>query len=195
MSRDQWNIPPATLGLAELIDLIADARDRSTSLGPVSVMTTNFDRPPGLEFRKPHGAQSPKRFAPSSGSFGTHLLSVEPTVGISKHKARGSASFDHELPPMHGAVMCGADHDQPVGIMVAAFGARPQMMDVHEGRMAATPDRTASIVAPHDQVTYGRRHVLRRVGRAQSGLRVAFDATSGIHVTHTPACVATNASW
>src|SRR5882672_3463850 len=85
---------------------------------------------------------------------------------MSKDETGGDPALDDELPSMLSSVVRGAQGDEHVGIMVAAFGARDDVVEIQKNRVAAAGHDAASAVAAKDFATHGRWDVLVGATRA-----------------------------
>jgi hypothetical protein len=86
--------------------------------------------------------------------------SVGRTVGVTEDKTGGDSAFDDELPSVLSPVVSGAQGDKRVGIVIAALGAKDDVVQIQKNRVAATGHDTASAVASKDFAAHRRWDVL-----------------------------------
>src|SRR5262249_48721292 len=79
------------------------------------------------------------------------------------------APFDRELPAMHGAMVRRAQHDQSIGIVVAAFGAKLHVMHVEKNSVTAAWDGAPTVISSHDLAPDRRGNILARSSRRLGG--------------------------
>src|SRR5258707_13698378 len=101
------------------------------------------------------------------GSDGVGDAAVRRTIGVAEDQSAGDSALDDQLTSVLCAVMGGAQRDQCVGIVVAALGAKDDVVKIEKGPMAATRHDAASPVASDNLTAHGRWNVL---ARARSGV-------------------------
>src|SRR5688572_1521455 len=82
---------------------------------------------------------------------------------------------------MHGAMVGAAEYDEAVRVVIAALGARLQVVHIDEMRVLAARNDTAPVIAPYHLPSHGGWNVLGRSPRdAPVGV---FDAADALGVT------------
>jgi hypothetical protein len=107
-------------------------------------------------------------------------------ISMSKREACRSSTFNDELPSVHCAVVCRAQDDEPIRIVVPAFGSRRDVMNVEENAVTATRNCASAAVSPHDMAADCGRNLLARAGVALreggTSIQVAVCGGSIAHV-------------
>jgi hypothetical protein len=85
---------------------------------------------------------------------------------VAKHETGRHAPFKDELSAVLGTVMRGAEDDECVGVVSAAFGTKSHVVEVHENRVGTAWNDAPAAVPPHDFAPDGWRDVLSRSRRA-----------------------------
>ncbi len=87
---------------------------------------------------------------------------VRRTIGVAEDQSAGDSALDDELTSVLGAVVAGAQRDECVGIVVAALGAKDDVVEIEKDTVAATRHGAASPVASENLPAHGRWDVLAR---------------------------------
>jgi hypothetical protein len=85
---------------------------------------------------------------------------------MSKDKTGGDSAFDDELPSVLSSVVRGAQGDQRIGIVVASFGSRNDVVQIEKNRVSTAGHDAASAVAAKDFAAHCRWNVLVGTTRA-----------------------------
>ncbi len=120
---------------------------------------------PGLSFAKAERAKRAKSLAVGLDYLGLHARPVTTAVGMAKVETCGDAPFDDELPAMHRAMVRRAQDDQAIWIVVAALGAKLDVVDVEKDAVATERDDAASVISSHDLAPGRGRNFLARSRR------------------------------
>jgi hypothetical protein len=133
---------------------------RDACVAHVSASANAFESPSGLALAKAERAERAERLFVHlyRARIGNH--SVARTVGMANDETRRHATFDDQLSPMLGSMVRGAQENEPVRIVIAALGAKLDMVQIQENSLATTRDDAPSSIAPHDETPHGRWHVL-----------------------------------
>jgi hypothetical protein len=73
---------------------------------------------------------------------------------VPKYQTGRHATLDNELSAMDRAVVSTAQDGQRVRVVIATFGARHHVMNVHEYRLSTSWNDAPSSIAPHHQAPY-----------------------------------------
>ena len=137
-----------------------------------------FERVACLAFPETQAAESAEDMRVGVGSDGVGDASVGRAVGMSKDETGGDSAFDDELSAMLSPVMSGAQGDERVGIVIAAFGAQDDVVEVEKNCVAAAGHHAPSVIASHDFAAHGGWDVL--VGARASALGIIVTHVGGV---------------
>jgi len=146
-------------------------KDRFTHVG---LRSDAFERVACLALAKTEGTKGTEDLRVSVGSDWVDDAAVGRAVGVAEDESGGDSAFDDELPSVLSSVVSRAQRDERVGIVIAAFGAQDDMMEVEKNCVAAAGHHAPPVIASHDLAAHGGWDVL--VGARASAL--------GIIVTH-----------
>jgi hypothetical protein len=79
---------------------------------------------------------------------------------MSKYETGGDSAFDDELPSVLSSVVRGAQGDERIGIMVATFGAKDDVMQIEKYGVSTAGHDAASAVSAKDFAAHCRWDVL-----------------------------------
>jgi hypothetical protein len=97
---------------------------------------------------------------------------VRRAIGVAKDQPGGDSAFDDQLSSMLGSVVSGAQGDERIGIAIAAFGAKDDVVKIEKDCVAAAGHDAAAAVASEDFAADGGWDVL--VGASRTGLAGAI---------------------
>jgi hypothetical protein len=72
----------------------------------------------------------------------------------------------------------GAQENEPVRIVIAALGAKLDVVQIQENSLATTRNDAPSSIAPHDETAHGRWHVLPSAARSDAHVGDGLVVTS-----------------
>jgi len=131
-----------------------------------------------LALAKTEGTEGTEGVREDSGSDGIDGVSVRRAVGVAKVQPRGDSTLDDELPSVLRAVVRSAQRDEHVWIVIAAFRARNDVVEIEKNSVATSWNDAPPSVAPHDFATSCWRNVL--VGARASTLATLFSHVGGL---------------
>jgi hypothetical protein len=121
-----------------------------------------LERSACFSLAKAESAQRAKRLRMSFSNARIHDGPVPSAVGMTKHETSRHAALDEELPAVHGTVVRSTEHDECVSVVIAALGAKPKVVEVHEHRVGTAWNDAPAAIPPHHLASHRRRHVLSR---------------------------------
>ena len=89
-----------------------------------------------------------------------HFASVTPSVCVPKDEPRRHAPIDEQAPAVQGLMMRPAKNDEPVVIVIAAFRAGFQVVNVDERGVTTAGHDAAAMITTHDFAPSRGRNVL-----------------------------------
>jgi hypothetical protein len=118
--------------------------------GPGCAGAQAIENDAGFAFTKAEAAKAAEGILVEGGIAGADGNAIRSAVGVAKLEAGASGTFDDELASMLRSVVRGAQEDHAIGIVVAPFGAKDDVVDVEKQRVLAAGNDAAAAVAAND---------------------------------------------
>ena len=129
-----------------------------------------FERVACLALAKTEATKGTEYLRIGVGSDWVDDAAVGRAVGVAEDESGGDSAFDDELPSVLSSVVSRAQRDERVGIVIAAFGAQDDVVEVEKNCVAAAGHHAPSVIASHDFAAHGGWDVL--VGASALGIIV-----------------------
>src|SRR6266511_1183017 len=115
-----------------------------------------MERRADFSFAKAQRAKTPEGFFVNRRDRWSHRGSVRRAVRMAKDETGRDPAFDVELAAVLCAVMSTAENDHAIGIVVAAFRAKYDVVDVEKNAVSALGNHAPPAVAANDRATHRR---------------------------------------